>query len=1117
MWSEILGLDEVSTDDNFFEIGGHSLTAMLLLTRINQEYGLRLGIRALLNSPTVAELADLVEDTTVLTDAYADIKRASDKSRLFTSSAQQTLWLDAYIGYGKTHQFRGSLEFALKKQPNELALEKALREIVRRHEVLRTNLSVVNGELVQTIKDTDYFRLLRFMRNKPHTLKRSESLQWVAEFTRAPINLESGDIFRAALIGPDDKGFLLVLVIPEIAAHRTTYGIIHKELEVLYTAIATGEPSPLAKPPIQFADFAVWQHDTGKDTLLHRELRYWLDHLKDAPRLLPLFTGNLRPSSNTFRSSSVDKTLDTSIMDACSALAQEYQATPYMLLLSLFSLLLHRYSQEPTILVGTLSTKEDEPEIEGLVGYFYDRVVMRCDFDSDMTFIQLLQQVRDQVLNAYENQHIPVQTIADRLGLSYDPSFNSLFQATFRVKHTRRSMKRPLKRINGQFERVALDLSGIHTATVPLRQINRFDLSFGVDDTDNGMHIAFKFNPDLYETQTMNQALSHFETLIHAVVDNPNQRVAMIPLVTEPHQMAFSSCTTGTVNEIDERMFHEVVEHHAAESPHAPAVICGQKILTYRELNKRANCLARYLRSLGVDEETPIGIIATKSVEYIIAILGGLKAGGACVPITSTAGSHRTAIYFGNDPALLLQEQLTTAKLDKIDGLKCVNVTTECDSEYNNLENSTRNSSFHSTAFFVWSSESNVKPIAVTHQGLVNGLVWNQTFESIRNSDRTLLHHPNIFLQLLRELLWPLYGGATVTIPQVSKESATSLTDDIKANQVTILSINVVDLIELIEDHKQALPISLRRVIYTGDPLPIDIVSVFNDRLNDVQLENRFSLEEAGGDLMGRVLHGGIELTNYGEPHNGVEVRILDKSDMPLPANVLGELSFGGPNLCLESGRKGIQRPLLKTGYLGRYTADGSIEVMGKTQALVRRNGFRIESWAVEAVLMKHPAIRAAVVLNSLDESCNRVIALLLASRQQQTLIKEELVCFLRRKIPAYAMPTEFLTIDRFPLDISGRIDRQSLLSLDVDAHRIASGQTRPRGRLEEKVVQIWSDVLGVPSIGRHDNFFELGGDEMSAVEVASRIRDTLNIDVPLNIILQSATLADMTETIKQV
>jgi amino acid adenylation domain-containing protein len=1050
------------------------------------------------------------------------ISPVSRTADLPLSFAQQRLWFVNQISPDSTAY---NLLEALRLEGvlNLVALTQSLRELIRRHEILRTTFPMVAGKPVQMIVPPTALTLPIDDLQALSTEAQTDRIRQLAiDLAAQPFDLAVGPLVQFTILQLGDREYVLLLKMHHIIYDGWSLNIFFRELSQLYAAFSQGLPSPLAELPIQYADFAVWQRQWLTGSVLDRQLNYWQQQLAGAPPVLELLTDRPRPPVQTFPGAGEVFRLDRDLTQRLKQLSQESEATLFITLLAAFLVLISRYTGQLDLVVGSPIANRNSKSVEQLMGFFANTLALRGDLAGNPSFRDFHAQVRQTTLSAYAHQDLPFEMLVEKLQLDRDLSRNPLVQVMFSLQNTPQS--------DGSLSGLTLQ-----NIALPIDVTVRFDLEVNFWEIPTGLEGVWCYNTDLFDATTITRLGQHFQTLLTAIVANPAARISELPLLSsaEREQILVEWNDTHTDYPQD-KCIHQLFEQQVARHSDAIAVVFKNQQLTYGELNCRANQLAHHLRSLGVGADVLVGICIERSIEMMVGLLGILKAGGAYVPLDPEYPQERLSLMLADTQieVLLTQQQLLERLPEHPAQRICLDTDWQIISQLSQ-ENSIASVEPHHLAYVIYTSGSTGQPkgVEVVHRG-ISRLLFGVNYVHLDPNQRFLQLAPISFDAATFEIWGALLHGARCVLFPATMPTAQNLRDEIDRHGITILWLTAALFNSIVDNDPQALS-GIEQLLIGGEALSVRHVRQALATLPSTQIINGYGPTESTTFTcchpIPRQLEPNIESISIGRPISNTAVYILDESLQPLPVGVPGELYIGGAGLARGylnrpelTNQKFIPNPfedaaesrLYQTGDLARYLPDGNIEYIGRIDNQVKIRGFRIELGEIEALLSQHPDVQVACVIAREDTRGEKQLVAYLVPQTEVTLTISELRQFLANKLPGYMVPNAFVILESLPLTPNGKVDRRALKAPE-DRHNNLDKFVEPRNQLELQLVQIWSKILKVDKVGVQDNFFDLGGHSLLAPYLMAEIKQQFGKDIPIVTLFQHPTI-DQLATVVQ-
>lgn len=1036
-----------------------------------------------------------------------------------TSFAQERMWLVEQLNPG-TDVYHVSFAWRISGPLDASVLKASVESVVRRHDALRTTFEVVDGAPVQVIgRAVDPF--LPTIHLGGETPAEVEIAEHVKAEARRAFDLRRGPLVRARLLVVSGVEHVLLLDIHHIVADGWSVGIFFREVSECYRALLAGEPPELAELVIQYGDFAAWQRDPRHADVYLEQLNYWKAYLRGCPRALPLPTDRPRPAFATHRGGTVPSDVSRELSARVRDVGRRFGSTEFAALAAAFAVLLERYSHASDLCIGYPVSGRNRTETEGLIGLFVNTLVLRTRFDADWTCADLLRDVHESLLEGQARQDLPFQRLVRELEPDRDAARTPLFQVMLALDNTETS---------------TLDLAGL--TVTPLRGqpgSAEFDLTLSMRDEMEGLHGAFEYNEDLFDRATVDRMASHYGAVLEGIVSNPRGRVRDLALLSPAarHQILGTWNETATDLGTDTPV-HHLFEREAERHADALALLFGRARVTYRELNERANQLAHGLRRAGVRPDDRVALCVNHSVEMVVGVLGILKAGGAYVPLDPESPRAWLADVLKDTGArLLLTQRRFVDELSSDTGPRVVCLDGG-GAAFRDRPLTNPDPVVHPLhlAYAIYTSGSTGTPkgVMISHASLLASTLARTRMYSPLG--RLLLLSPPWFDSSVAGIFGALLGSGTLVV--VDREAARDPREVWTAIQEH--GVETVDCIpslyQLVLDQRPAgSRSSVRQIIVGGEPCPPLLPSRAAARDPDAVMFNEYgptevtvwaTVHRCDGSEAGRSVP-------IGRPIANARVYVLDAHLEPVPVGVCGEICVGGPGVARGYlGRPGLTAErfvpdphgpsgsrIYRTGDVGKYLPDGSIEFVGRSDQQVKVRGSRIELGEVEAALLRCEGVSDAVVAAPEDRVRGRRLVAYVSGTDGATLTGNALRKELERRLPAFMVPSAFVVMKELPRNANGKIDRQSLPPPSRDRETGGGEYVPPRTETEKALARIWADVLSLERIGVHDDFFTLGGDSLSATTVTARIREMSGSGFSLRAFFQHPTIAAIASAIE--
>jgi amino acid adenylation domain-containing protein/thioester reductase-like protein len=1150
--ARVLGMDpaRLALNQPLDTLGLDSLMAMELKNSLEIKLGLQLSIASLLQGPTISTLAaealanlDGPETTRGL--AITISTEPSNESPL--SYGQQALWfLHQLLPEEISFNVAGAIR--IRGELDVQALERAFRQLVARHESLRSTFHVVDGEPLQRVHETmeGIFRVEGALQmNEPDLRARL-----VYEAHR-PFDLESGPALRALLFERENKPeHILLLAMDHIVTDFWSMTVLSRELLAFYEANKAGKALSMPPPPARYADYVHWQNEMLESPQGRKLWDYWQGELSGELPALNLPTDRSRTPLQTYRGDSVHLSMERELAANLKALAQEQGSTLFMTLLAAFQTLLFRYSNQEQFIVGSVTAGRNHPELSGLVGYFINPIPLRSDFSGNPSFQELLQRVRKTTLGAYEHQDYPPALLASRLGIQRDSSRPPLFETMFILQKAHEAEVQALSPFALGIDGARMDAAGLALESISLGgEPAQFDLTLMVAETEDGLAAALQYNTDLFEAATVQRMLAHFHSLLKEIVSDPLQPVSTYSLLNESEREQLLADWNQTQTDYPREIcIHDLIQEQVKRTPDAIAVQFEDQTLTYRELDEKAEHIAQILVAQGVKPGALVGLFVNRSLEMLAGLLGVLKAGGAYLPLDPSFPSERLAFMLEDSAAtvILTQTGLLADLPDNQAKVICLDAPAAVPGG-DEIKLPKKKSQSAATpddlAYIIYTSGSTGKPkgVQIHHQAVVNFLCSMRESLRIDASDTLLAVTTLSFDIAVLELLLPLTVGARVVIASSDVAADGALLEQALTNvNATFMQATPATWRSLLEAGWKGK--GDLKILCGGEALTNDLAEQLLER--GTQLWNLYGPTETTiWSTIYRVASNenrGISNTvPIGRPIANTQIYVLATNLQPVPIGVIGDLYIGGYGVSrgylnrLElTAERFIPNPfhassiIYKTGDLARYLPDGNIEFFGRSDQQVKVRGFRIETGEVEAALAAHPSVRQAVVVAWKERSSEAsLVAYVVAAPGVDEPDPVQLRGFLRVKLPEYMVPSIFVNLESLLLTPNGKVDRKALPQPTQGRPDLRAPYVAPRTPLELELAEICAQVLGLesrngrPVVGVDDNFFDLGGHSLLGTRLVFLLREKYGLeaaDLPLRALFEQPTVGNLARTIER-
>ncbi|MEC0598958.1 non-ribosomal peptide synthetase DhbF [Bacillus spizizenii] len=1135
LFAEVLGLARVGIDDSFFELGGHSLLAARLMSRIREVMGAELGIAKLFDEPTVAGLAAHLDQAQ---SARPALQRAERPERIPLSFAQRRLWF-LHCLEGPSPTYNIPVAVRLSGELDQGVLQAALYDLVCRHESLRTIFPESQGTSYQHILDADQARPVLHVTE----IDEKELSGRFAEAVRYSFDLAAEPAFRAELfvIGPDE--YVLLLLVHHIVGDGWSLTPLTRDLGAAYAARCYGKAPEWAPLTVQYADYALWQQEllgSGDDpnSLIAGQLAFWKETLKNLPDQLELPTDYSRPAEPSHDGDTIHFRIEPELHKRLQDLARANRVSLFMVLQSGLAALLTRLGAGTDIPIGSPIAGRNDDALGDLVGLFINTLVLRTDTSGDPSFRELLDRVREVNLAAYENQDLPFERLVEVLNPARSRATHPLFQIMFAFQNT------PDAELNLPDMESSLRIHSVGSA--------KFDLTLEIsenrlaDGTPNGLEGLLEYSTDLFKQATAQALADRLMRLLEAAESDPDQQIGNLDILAPEERSSMVTDWQSVSEKIPHACLPEQFEKQAVLSPEAIAVVCEDQSLSYAELNERANRLARMLISEGVGPEQFVALALPRSLEMAVGLLAVLKAGAAYLPLDPDYPADRIAFMLEDaQPAFIMTNTKAAENIPPTENVpRIVLDDPELAEKLNtypaeNPSNTDRIQPLSplNTAYVIYTSGSTGVPkgVMIPHQNVTRLFAATDHWFHFSSDDIWTMFHSYAFDFSVWEIWGPLlHGGRLVIVSHHVSRSPEAFLRLLVKEGVTVLNQTPSAFYQLMQAEREqsdlGQALSLRYVIFGGEALELSRLEDWYNRHpeNRPQLINMYGITETTVHVSYIELDRSMaalranSLIGCGIPDLGVYV--LDERLQPVPPGVAGELYVSGAGLARGYlGRAGLTAErfiadpfgppgtrMYRTGDVARLRADGSLDYVGRADHQVKIRGFRIELGEIEAALVQHSRLEDAAVIVREDQPGDKRLAAYVIPSLEDTIDTAELRKYAAERLPDYMVPSAFVTMKELPLTPNGKLDRKAL-----PAPELAVTGRGPRTPQEEILCDLFMEVLHLPRVGIDDRFFDLGGHSLLAVQLMSRIREALGVELSIGNLFEAPTVAGLAERLE--
>jgi amino acid adenylation domain-containing protein len=1102
IWEEVLGVEKVGLNDNFFDLGGHSLLAAQITAKIKLEIQANIEIAAIFENPVLYQLTHEIKNRN-RNFSYSTVEPKPRGKNIPLSTSQERLWFIYQMEKNSSYNMAGAIRIHGEVDRNEIEL--TFRYLIERHEILRTNFTLVDGEPVQVINDSINWSLNYFdFSNKNSGFALKEVFSKMKYDSQHVFDLENEPLLLTNLFKIKPGDFILFMNMHHIIGDGWSLSIFAEELSEIFESTKGNKRPNLNNLEIQYADYAIWERENNFAEKHFNQLSYWKNKLVDVP-VLALPTDKIRPKKQTFNGSQYKFEINSELLNGLKKMSQNSKVTLFMTMLSAFSVFLSKYSNQTDICIGTAAANRSQLKVENLIGLFINSIALRISLDPNQSFTDLLNLSRDTVLEAFDNQEVPIEKVIKEVKPDRDLSHPPLFQVMM-VMHTE-------QRYELKFSDYKIDQIELHNDT------SKFDLLLDIVIKEDSLKCTFEYNSDLFEDATLKRMKSHYINILNCIVVNPHVKIKDISMMGIEEKAWFIRDTLREIgNHSDQKTISERLEFHVENRPDEIAIVSTKESITYADFYKKLTKFANHMKSLGLSKGDCVVISLKRSIDSVISVYAVLAMGCVYVPVDSNAPkSRKESIILDCNPKIIIQDH----ENDMANIPHSASVVAMCDVwQKISLPISTeiKTETFQEDlAYVIYTSGTSGQPkgVMVEHRNLLHYIDEFTKYFQLSYKD-SLLMQANIAFDTSIEEMFPilLAGGRLCIVDELEVMNLSLLSEYISNNSVSIVSCSPLLLSEL---NKVGKLDGVKHFISGGDVLKY---SYIDNLFKSSAIWNTYGPTEATiCSSYYKVDKLGQNEVPIGKPIGNTQIYIIDNYMNLVPIGIPGELCISGagvargylnnPNLTEE---KFVDNPfdttskLYKTGDIARYLPDGNLEFIGRKDNQVKLRGFRIELGEIEYAIGRIPNIKESVAVVEETEEDKYIVAYVVTNEE---LNSDEIKSQLSRTLPEYMIPSYIVCIERLPTTPNGKIDRKMLPSPKEHIEN-RSAYKPPQDEIERKCVQIWEEVLGVEKVGLNDNFFDLGGHSLLAMRLVSEFNKEFSNEITISDLFEYPTISSI-------
>ena len=1110
IWKELIPISHLGTKDNFFALGGNSLNATQLISRLKKYFNIELKISDIFVNPTLESQGKLIEKILNVSQNASIVANQHVGNEFPMSYSQQRQWF-LYQWEPDNPYYLNTISLKLLGVLDVEALKNSFQKIIDRHHTLQSNFNLNSkNEPIQLIRSQTKIELPLIDLSSMDLGIETAINDYINQEATKPIDITKESIIRASIIKVSDEEHILLITIHHIVSDGWSVGILLKELSVIYEGILNLNDVVLPPLPINYLDYSAWQNEWIKGNEFLEQLEYWKNKLLDMPKNLEFPIDKERPAIQSYRGKQVNWTINKQLTSKLYEFTKQENVTLFMTLIGALSTMFYRYTDQKDFAIGSIVANRNRLETEDLIGFFANTLALRFDFNNVENFMEHLQNVRNTTLEAYENQDVPFELLIDQLKIERDPSRSPLFQTLFILQNEPISISRL-----GEAEAV-LKIEDNHAA--------QFDLTFHIFEENDTLQFTLDYNIDLFNKSTIYRLLENYQQVLEEVVTNKLSSIDELLITSGPEQITIANFSKKTKLELDASLtIHKLFEKMVQLTPNQIACNEYGREITYQELNRKSNQMARRILKHGINSNSLVAILTRRSIDMLIGILGSLKAGCAFLPISSSLPVERINYLLEDSQSpVLLTDSLESVPSEYKGHVEYLYDDSIYSGEDTNLE---LPGSLEDLLYVIYTSGTTGKPkgVEIQHKTLVN-LIHSQTELTSLHFKRVLQFAEHSFDVSFQEIFSTLVnGGKLFIISEEDKRDVKLLSAFLRENDIktAFLPTSYFKTISSLDEDFKEISNQLEHIVTAGEQLIINEYCFDVLRKSELQLHNHYGPSETHVVTTFTINPDKADaVPPIGKPILNTEIRILNSKGLDQPIGVVGEIYIGGINLArgylnkIDLTNKHFiidhrsNKRLYKTGDMGRWLPDGNVEYIGRSDDQVKIRGYRIEIGEIESTILSLDFVKEVFVIAT-DSSKQLCAYVVLEQNYSAAHVKKKL----KIKLPDYMIPMYIIPLERFILNTNGKIDRKSLPE-PVHQHNPDGEFIPAESGVEKRLVKVWEDLLGVSHIGKKDNFFELGGHSLKATILVNYIKSEFQVNLSVKSIFAKPTIEEMAEEI---